>query len=128
LADPWGILEGKVLVAQLALLRRELESADSLLAECAALEVQEPEPRQHQLLTQAWLACELGNLEEAEELLDRAMRVFPESRRVGDHTPHLLARLSRFSWPTSTRALLDAWRAELRRPARSPSPSVTNEA
>jgi serine/threonine protein kinase len=128
LADPWGILEGKVLVAQLALLRRELETADTLLAECAALEVEEPEPRQHQLLTQAWLACELGNADEAEELLDRAMRVFPESRRVGDHTPHILARLSRFAWPPATRAVLDTWRAELRRPARSPSPSTTNEA
>jgi serine/threonine protein kinase/tetratricopeptide (TPR) repeat protein len=128
LADPWGILEGKVLVAQLALLRREFETAETLLAECAALAVEEPEPRQHQLLTQAWLACEVGSLEEAEELLDRAIRVFPESRRVGDHTPHLLARLSRFPWPTATRTLLESWRSELKRPARSPSPSTTNEA
>jgi hypothetical protein len=128
LADPWGILEGKVLVAQLALLRRDFETAEALLVECATLEVEEPEPRQHQLLTEAWLACELGNLGEAEEVLDRAIRVFPESRRVGDHTPHLLARLSRFPWPSATRTLLESWRSELKRPARSPSPSVTNEA
>jgi serine/threonine protein kinase/tetratricopeptide (TPR) repeat protein len=125
LNDPWGILEGKLLTAQLALLEHELESAESILEECAELEVEEPEPRQHYLLTRAWLACERGDTTAAHDFVERAMHVFPESRRVGDHSPQLIARLSRYGWPEATRSLLSSWRAELKRPTRvAPGPSL----
>ena len=119
LDDPWGILEGKLLTAQLALLERNLDTAGAILDECAQLEVEEPEPRQHYLLTRAWLARELDRLEEAQDLVERAMRVFPEPHRVGDHSPQLLTRLSRYAWPPGTRELVVQWRAELKRPTRA---------
>src|SRR5690606_2575932 len=119
LDDPWGILEGKLLTAQLALLEHRLDDAATILDECASLQVEEPEPRQHHLLTRAWLACERGQLQEAHDLIEQAMRAFPESRRVGDHAPQLLARLSRYPWPSALRPLIATWRAELKRPTRA---------
>lgn len=118
LDDPWGLVEAKVLQAQVALLSRELRVAEALLLECARLEVEEPEPHQHRLLTEAWLLREGDLTQEAGERIAKAMGIFPSRHRVGDHTVHLLARLSRYSWPKATRDLLRSWRDSLNRPTR----------
>lgn len=115
--DPWGIVESKVLEAQVALLRRDLDRATQLLEEAHQTELEEPEPRQHLLLTEAWLYRELEQMASASLRLEQAMRVFDDKRRVGDHTVHLLARLDRYPWPEATKEMLQAWRVELRRPA-----------
>jgi hypothetical protein len=84
-----------------------LEAASKIL-------VQEPEPSQHQLLTDAWLLLETGDPVGAKASLDEARAVFPHPSRVGDHTPHLLARLSRRIWAVP--GALDAineWRAKI---------------
>ncbi|HSC86845.1 MAG TPA: tetratricopeptide repeat protein, partial [Polyangiaceae bacterium] len=117
LDDPWGIVESKVLLAQVALLKRQVAEAEQLLRDSAATVVEEPEPQQHRLLTQAWLLREQGKEREATQAIERAMRVFPDKRRVGDHTVHLLTRLDRYLWEGEARARLADWRAELRRPA-----------
>jgi hypothetical protein len=44
--------------------------------------------------------------------------VFGPRTRAGDHTPHLLSRLSRFHWAPPARERLDAWRALLNDRAR----------
>ncbi|HXS17460.1 MAG TPA: hypothetical protein VN764_09730, partial [Polyangiaceae bacterium] len=113
LDDPWGLVEAKLLQAQVALMRRDTETATALLKECAGLQVEEPEPHQHRLLTQAWLLRETGYEAEATELLRSAMEIFPEKRRVGDHTVHLLARLSRHSWASPMQDELETWRRSL---------------
>ena len=102
-----------VLQAQVALMRRDTETAAALLQECAGLQVEEPEPHQHRLLTQAWLLRDTGYEPEATELLRSAMEIFPEKRRVGDHTVHLLARLSRHSWASPMQEELEGWRRSL---------------
>lgn len=113
LDDPWGLVEAKLLQAQVALMRRDTETAAALLQACAGLQVEEPEPHQHRLLTQAWLLRDTGYEPEATELLRSAMEIFPEKRRVGDHTVHLLARLSRHTWTSPMQEELEAWRRSL---------------
>src|SRR5690606_15442922 len=115
LEDPWGVVEAKVLGAQEALLRRDFERAETLLEESAELAVEEPEPHQHRLLTEAWLLRETEHPELAQERVKAAMGTFPNKNRVGDHTVHLLARLSRYSWPPVGRKLIDSWRLALHR-------------
>jgi serine/threonine protein kinase len=117
LDDPWGIVEAKVLEAQGALLRHDLDKAEKLLRESSELAVEEPEPHQHRFLTEAWLSRERGQMAEAKERIISAMETFPNRHRVGDHTVHLLARLSRFTWPAGTHQLISSWRATLSRSA-----------
>lgn len=121
LDDPWGLVEAKVLKAQVALLNREFELAQSLLLETSQMEVEEPEPHQHRLLTEAWLLREGGYIQEAGERIVRATDVFPSRHRVGDHTVHLLARLNRYAWPSDQRELILSWRMTLSRPLRGAS-------
>jgi serine/threonine protein kinase/tetratricopeptide (TPR) repeat protein len=111
--DPWGILETKLLSCQISLARHDLETAHTTLLECAAVTVQEAEPRQHYLLTQAWYYIESGDADKAYESLEAAAEVFGERSRAGDHTPHLLGRLSRKRWPEHARSRIEAWRALL---------------
>lgn len=116
LDDPWGVVEAKTLMAQVALMKRDLTAAATLLAETASRDVEEPEPHQHRLLTEAWLLAETQKMEDAAERIEQAMRRFPTPRRVGDHTPHLLARLHRYPWNDKTKALIRDWRLELAHP------------
>ena len=119
LDDPWGILEAKVLKAEVALQRRDLEQAKTLLDECAQMNVEEPEPHQHRLLTQVWLAREEDRQADALALIKLAMRTFPNPHRVGDHSVHLLARISRYSWDKEPRRLIESWRRTLSHPGAS---------
>jgi tetratricopeptide (TPR) repeat protein len=111
MSDPWGVVEAKLLRCQSALARGRLDAARTLLAEIHRAGVKEPEPKQHSLLTEAWLAAESGDAESAHAALDAAASVFNDQSRVGDHTPHLLGRLSRFHFPAHTQARIEAWRA-----------------
>lgn len=101
MGDPWGTVESRLLRAQLALARHHYEDARKAIMLAREIPVREPEPRQHYLLTRAWFQFEAGDFEGAHEALTAASSVFARPWQVGDHTPHLLARLSRFQWPSS---------------------------
>jgi len=111
--DPWGLMEAKLLSCQIALARRDMQVAHERLMEAAGVSVQEAEPRQHYLLTQAWYYIDTGDPDKAYESLEAAAEVFGERSRAGDHTPHLLGRLSRKQWPEHARNRIEAWRALL---------------
>jgi serine/threonine protein kinase len=122
LQDPWGQLESRLLLAQVALARDE-NRAESLVAACDALVLDEAEPRQHRHLTRAWLAQTRGRWAEASAELDAARAAFApdgagnrsaEARvRTGDHTPHLLARLARLEWVGPALQKIESWRAQI---------------
>jgi serine/threonine protein kinase/energy-coupling factor transporter ATP-binding protein EcfA2 len=113
MGDPWGELEAALLHCQVALCRHDVETAAQLLEGCARLQVEEAEPRQHYLMTQAWLHVESGDLDKAFDMIEDASDVFGNRLRAGDHTPHLLARLARFPWPLHAQSRIEAWRAVL---------------
>jgi hypothetical protein len=113
LGDPWGVVETKLLLCQVALARGDLLRAERLFEECQRVSIEEAEPRQHLLLTRAWLEAEKGTLEPALRSIEAAASVFGPKTRAGDHTPHLLSRLSRFQWTTAARERLDTWRGAL---------------
>jgi hypothetical protein len=54
------------------------------------------------------------------------MDTFPNKNRVGDHTVHLLARLSRYRWPPKGRELIESWRKALHRAPQLSGPSDGN--
>jgi hypothetical protein len=107
--DPWGVMETKLLFCQIALFRHDSARARELLEECSRIAVEEAEPRQHFLLTRAWLEAENNDLDQALESIEAAADVFGPRTRAGDHSPHLLARLLRFRWPPSARGRIDSW-------------------
>src|SRR5690606_31972132 len=111
MADPWGVVEAKLLLCQVYLARNAPEKARAILRDVQRSGVKEPEPKQHALLTEAWLSHLSGDLESAHAALEAASAVFSDQARAGDHTPHLLGRLARFGWQPNTRALLDRWRS-----------------
>ncbi len=113
LGDPWGVVETKLLLCQVRLARGDLVLAQKLFDETQQVSTEEAEPRQHLLLTRAWLEAERGALEAAMSSIEAAESVFGTRTRAGDHTPHLLARLSRFAWPKAGRERLEAWRQAL---------------
>jgi hypothetical protein len=112
--SPWGLVESSLLLAQIALARREIDEARVWLEQSGETVVNEPEPKQHDLLTRSWLELETGEVDAAYDYLKRAQAVFPDPARVGDHVPHLLARLSRRIWPVPEALdLIDDWRASI---------------
>jgi tetratricopeptide (TPR) repeat protein len=116
IGDPWGLMEARLLLCQVALARHALDEATVVLEECAAIAVEEAEPRQHYLLTRCWLAHASGNEKLACESLRAASEVFSEHTRVGDHTPHLVGRLSRLFWSPASRGRVESWQALLSAP------------
>jgi serine/threonine protein kinase/tetratricopeptide (TPR) repeat protein len=118
MGDPWGVMESKLLFCQLALIRHQPERARALIEECSRIVVEEAEARQHYLLTCAWYEHSRGRPERAFEYIEAAADVFGPRIRAGDHTPHLLARFSRFVWPEHALNRIEAWRALLNDRAR----------
>ncbi|HTM47017.1 MAG TPA: hypothetical protein VL137_18800, partial [Polyangiaceae bacterium] len=111
IGTPWGIAEADVLQAQVALCRREIAEAKLALDRALSRNVEEPEPKQHLLLTLAWLQLEQGDTPAAFRTLLQAQAVFPDPAQVGDHAPQLLARLSRRIWQDKhALPMIDAWR------------------
>jgi hypothetical protein len=116
--DPWGIVEAKLLMCQAALAHHDLRRAERLLEDSYRIPIEEAEPRQHMLLTRAWLEAEQGELEQALASIEAAADVFAPRSRAGDHSPHLLSRLARYRWTTAQRERLDIWRSVLNDRAR----------
>jgi hypothetical protein len=113
------VVEARLLRAQLALARRDLPNARRVLMQAREISVKEPEPRQHYLLTRAWFQFESGDTVSAEEALNAAPTVFAHPWHVGDHTPHLLARLARLAWPRpETLDQVEEWRGVIHDHAR----------
>lgn len=112
LQDPWGILEARLLRAQIALLCDD-EGAEALVTACDEITVDEAEPRQHRHLTRAWLLWKQQRWVEAARELDAGRTAFGEKARSGDHTPHLLERFVKLRWEAPAQAKLDAWRRTL---------------
>jgi serine/threonine protein kinase/tetratricopeptide (TPR) repeat protein len=111
--DPWGVMETKLLLCQVALFRHDTARARELLEECSRIAVEEAEPRQHFLLTRAWLEAENNDLEQALESIEAAAEVFGPRSRAGDHAPQLLSRLFRYRFSDHARGRMDAWRVVL---------------
>jgi len=105
--------ESFVLRAQVALIRHEPKTSADLLARARRIATVEPELKQHLLLTEAWLAMEEADAQKAVDRLGAASSAFREIHVVGEHTPQLLARFSRFRWPESGRVELETWRSVL---------------
>jgi hypothetical protein len=122
-------------MAQVALGRDEAR-AEMLVAACDRVVLDEAEPRQHRHLTRAWLAQRQGRWADAASELDaaRAAFILPSSEdggartvearsRTGDHTPHLLARLSRLTWVGPALGKIETWLEQIE--AAAPQPRAT---
>ena len=112
LADPWGIVEAKLLFAQIALARGDgsgAATARTLVAEAASYDLDEAEPRQHRHLTAAWLANVEARWDDALHELEAARAAFGDTRRTADHAPHLLARFARMAWLEPVAHCIEAW-------------------
>jgi eukaryotic-like serine/threonine-protein kinase len=114
LADPWGVVEAKLLFAQIALARGDA-SAHQLVEDTQSIALDEAEPRQHRSLTAAWLANVEQRWDDANREIDAARAAFGSSQRTGDHTPHLLARFGRMAWLEPTAKRIESWLAALDR-------------
>jgi tetratricopeptide (TPR) repeat protein len=118
--DPAGVVEARLLRAQAAMAVRDFDEARQALMGAREVSVRAPEPRQHYLLTRAWFQLESGDADGAVEALNAAPSVFERPWQVGEHTPHLLARLARLEWP-QTRIVddIEEWRRVIDEHARS---------
>ncbi len=101
MGDPWGLVESKLLIAQVALARGAPE-AEALIEEIDVTGVQEREPLQHWRLTRAWLACRKGAFQDAVAELELATEAMPGGS-LADHGLQLYARLVTMPWPEELR-------------------------
>jgi serine/threonine protein kinase len=126
LQDPWGELESRLILAQVGLGRRD-SNVEALVADCDRVVLDEAEPRQHRHLTRAWLAQRRARWDEAADEIDQARGAFlvssPEGggvraaearARTGDHTPHLLVRLSQEPWQGLALGKIEAWLQQIK--------------
>jgi tetratricopeptide (TPR) repeat protein len=117
MGEPRGQVEASLLLAQVALATHNAVAGE-LIRACEAIGLLETETRQHLALSKAWHLHVDNKLDEARAELEAARLAFGDSRRTGDHTRQLLARLSDLNWPPATRPLIDEWRSELGVPRR----------
>jgi len=113
IADPWGRVEGSLLLAQVSLAEQSPRRAREHLTEAEAIQVDEAEPVQHRHLTAAWLALVSGDVTAARDHVASARCAFPDARRTGDHTPLLLQRLRTLGAGTIVEPLLAEWQVFL---------------
>lgn len=113
IADPWGRVEGVLLLAQVALAEGSLQRAREHLAEAEAIQLDEAEPLQHRNLTAAWLALAEKDIERAISHISKAHSAFPDARRTGDHTPLLLQHLLPLALGTAAEKPIHAWQDTL---------------
>jgi hypothetical protein len=112
LQDPWGDLEARLLLAQVALAQWGKGSdaeARELVSDCERIVLDEAEPRQHRHLTLAWLAQLEARWQDASNEIDRARAAFGDKARCGDHTPQLLKRFSKMSWLGPSAGKVEQW-------------------
>jgi hypothetical protein len=105
MGDPWGIVESKLLLAQVALVRNAPDARERVEA-CEIAGVQEREPMQHWHITQAWLAYREANHEQAIAHLEAAREVMGD--HLGDHSKQLFMRLAGWLWPEPLRERVKA--------------------
>jgi hypothetical protein len=105
IGDPWGLVESRLLVAQVAL-ARGTPDARALVESIDIESVQEREPLQHWHLTKAWLEAKEGQFELALTHLENAKNAL-QGGRLGDHALQLTARLSSMPWPESLKSKVD---------------------
>jgi hypothetical protein len=122
LQDPWGELESRLLLAQVALAKDDA-GASKAVAECDRITVDEAEPRQHRHLTRAWLAQKESRWSDAALEIDRARGAFGDRARTGDHTPHLLARFAKMTWLGPALSKIDQWLAQIERAGADDAPA-----
>lgn len=118
LGDGAGVLESALILCQVHLARYEIAAAQEMLEPLTRSPVDKPEPRQHLLLTRAWLEIARGEPTRAHEAVVAAASVFEHSSGAGGHTPHLLGRLVRFRWPPRALERIETWRTVLLERAR----------
>lgn len=113
MGDPWGLVEARLLQAQVALLRKKYKLAHACLNEANASAPEEPEPQQHALLTEAWYRHCAGDIIGAHKAISKAKAVFDAPWQVGDHTPQILTQLQSLDWSTQEQARTDIeeWRS-----------------
>jgi hypothetical protein len=136
LQDPWGQLETKLILAQVALAQRD-DVAEALVVACDEIIPEEAEPRQHRHLTRAWLAQQQERWTDAAAEIDAARAAYftnssddragtTESAQTGDHTPHLLLRLARLAWSGTGLSKIESWIRQIEaaggRPFGGPAP------
>jgi eukaryotic-like serine/threonine-protein kinase len=109
LGDPWGILESRLLRAQEALLRGNVDEARIELEGCEQITLTEAEPVQHRHLTRAWVAAAQGYVRKAAQALNDAQNAFPDHRRMGDHALQLLQRFDTLGWKDPAGAKVREW-------------------
>ena len=109
LGDPWGILESRLLRAQEALLRGNVEEARLELEACEHIQVTEAEPVQHRHLTRAWVSAAQGFYKKAAQALTEAQNVFAEKRRLGDHAAQLIQRFEQMRWKEPAGSKVREW-------------------
>lgn len=109
LGDPWGILESRLLRAQEALLRGNVDEARIEFDACEQIEVSEAEPVQHRHLTRAWVAGAQGYYKKAAQALTDAQDVFTEKRRMGDHAAQLIQRFETLDWKEPAGSKVREW-------------------
>jgi len=119
LNDPWGKVESYLLLAQVALYRKDPTAARDALIRCEATALDEAEPKQHRHLTLAWLgALEERWLDVVREV-DAARRAFRDTNQSGDHTPQLLRHFDGLGWPDAAGVRVKQW---LRSVGQAPRP------
>lgn len=109
LGDPWGILESRLLRAQEALLRGNVDEARIELEGCEQIQLTEAEPVQHRHLTRAWVAAAQGYVRKAAQALVDAQAAFPDRRRMGDHALQLLQRFDSLGWKEPAGSKVREW-------------------
>lgn len=109
LGDPWGILESRLLRAQEALLRGNVDEARIELEGCDQIQVTEAEPVQHRHLTRAWIAAAQGYVRKAAQAITDAQGAFPDKRRMGDHAAQLLQRFETMHWKEPAGSKVHEW-------------------
>jgi serine/threonine protein kinase/tetratricopeptide (TPR) repeat protein len=111
ISDPCGEIQATILLVQVHLARRELTMAKELMPPFKDVTALEPGPKQHFLLTQAWLSLDSGDPAAALRSLKEATSTFGTLSQAGEHSTQLLARLSRFNWPDDEALdLIEEWR------------------
>src|SRR5678815_2194310 len=108
LQDPWGDLEARLLLAQVALAKNDPQ-AKSLCIECEKIVLDEAEPRQHRHLTLAWLAQTEARWQDAANEIDRARAAFGDKARCGVWSPQLLRRFAAMDWLGPSANKISQW-------------------
>jgi serine/threonine protein kinase/tetratricopeptide (TPR) repeat protein len=120
--DPWGKVEASSLLARIHLASGDARGALPWIQAASAVKLDDAEPSQHRDLTLAWLHLSEQRFAEAVTAVARARRAFSDPRRVGDHTPQIVAHLLRLARGSPAEDPLAVWHAALQKRLSLPPP------